>query len=375
MRILHIGYRLPPDPGGKERYIARLAREQVLRGHEVLVARRRGDVPPGVEAVTLTPTRLGRLAARRSGTVAFALECAAALPGLGPVDVVNLHGDHREALFLGPAARRLRVPLLITVHGALAMGQRPVMPWAFRHAAGFVAIGARPAADLRAAGVPAEAIRTMSSGLDLPRLDAIRARAVVEPGLIVSVGSLVPVKNHALTIEAFHRLRAVRPGVRLVIAGEGPERARLGRLAGAGVEFAGQLSGDDVHALVSRAEVFVLASRRLASIGEGIPTAALEALALGTAVVVSSDATLGPVIADRDAYRVFRSGSAEDLVAHLRWALGAGAARARMAERGRRAVSGLDWPRTAAVIEDWYEAARAGEPARGSRSSPATARG
>ncbi|WP_182905467.1 glycosyltransferase family 4 protein [Microbispora sp. H13382] len=358
MRILHIGYRLPPEPGGKERYIARLAREELLRGHHVLVAHRCGEAPPGVETVTLRPTRASRAAARASGPVAFALECAHALSRLGPPDVVNLHGDHREALFLGPAAARLRIPLLLTVHGALAMRHRPIMPWAFRRVGGFVAVGARPAGELRRAGVPVRAIRTMSAGLDLTLLDAIRSAASREPGLVVSVGNLLPVKNHALTIEAFHRLRAVRPEARLVIVGEGPERARLERLAGAGrgVEFAGQLSGEEVYALVGRAQAFVLASRRLPSIGEGIPTAALEALALGTPAVLSSDATLDPVVADRGAYRVFRSGSADDLAGHLRPLLDDEALRARMAERGRRAVAHLGWPRVAARFEDFYKA-------------------
>ncbi|MBO4273653.1 glycosyltransferase family 4 protein [Microbispora triticiradicis] len=356
MRILHISYRMPPEPGGKERHTARVAHEQALRGHQVLVALRHGEVPPGVTAVTPERSRVTRAVARRSDPLAFAVDCARALPRLGPLDVVHLHGDHREALFLGPVARRLRVPLLVTVHGALAMRHRAIMPWAFRHVAGFTALGTRPTADLRRAGVPAHAILTISSGVDLPRLEAFRARATPEPGLIVSVGSLVPVKNHALTIEAFRRLRAVRPGMRLVIVGEGPERARLERQASTerGVEFTGHLPGDEVYRLVSRAQVFVLSSCRLSSVGEGVPTAALEALALGAAVVVSSDATLDPVVADREAYRVFRSGSADDLLACLRSVLDGDEARARMTGRGRAAVAGLDWPLVAARIEDWY---------------------
>ncbi|WP_169982232.1 glycosyltransferase family 4 protein [Microbispora sp. H10836] len=376
MRILHIGYRLAPEPGGKERYIARLAQEELRREHEVLVARRRGDVPPGVAPVALEPTVAGRALAGRSDPVAFALECARALRRLGPLDVVNLHGDHREALFLGPAAARLGIPLLLTVHGALAMRHRPIMPWAFRRVGGFVAVGARPAAELRGAGVPAQVISTMSSGLDLPLLEAVRARTPREPGLIVSVGNLLPVKNHALTIEAFHRLRADRPGARLVIAGEGPERARLERLAraGRGVELAGHLSGGEVYALMARAEVFVLASRRLPAIGEGIPTAALEALALGTPVVLSSEATLDPVVTDSGAYRVFRSGSVDDLATHLRVLTGSEAVRTRMAERGRRAVADLDWPQVAARIEDRYEEIRRASPGKGRRVTRVTGR-
>ncbi|MER5646569.1 glycosyltransferase family 4 protein [Streptosporangium sp. NPDC002524] len=365
MRILRIGYRLPPEPGGKERHIERLSREQILRGHEVHVAHRLGETPEGARTVPLAPTRVSRALSWRSDVVAFGAECARALPRVGRVDVVHLHGDHREALALGAAARRLGVPLVLTVHGALTARHRAVMPRAFRHVDGFIALGDRPAEDLVAAGIPAGRIRTMSSGLDLAHLSGFRRRGPAEPGLVVSVGALEKVKDHAVTIRAFRELRATCPGSRLVIVGEGSERARLERLAGpgSGVEFAGRLPADEVYALVGTAQAFVLSSRRLRTLGEGIPTAALEALALGTPVIVASDASLDPVIADRAAYRTFPSGSVADLLRHLRVVLHDETAGPRMAERGRRAVSALDWPLVAARVEEWYETfARAGTP-------------
>jgi glycosyltransferase involved in cell wall biosynthesis len=357
MRILHIGYRLPPERGGKERYIERLTHEQLLRGHQVLIAHRRGEMPDGAKRLSLTPTRASHAISRKSDVTAFAVECAHALARAGRIDVINVHGDHREALALGPVARRLGTPLIVTVHGALTSRHRLIMPWAFRHVDGFIAIGTRPTDDLLRVGIPAQRIRTMSSGLDLTHLAGFRNRSSVEPGLIVSVGSLEKVKNHTLTIGAFRKLRAVHPDARLVIVGDGAERAHLEQFAGpdSRIQFAGQISSDRVYSLVSRAQVFVLASRRFPTIGEGIPTAALEALALGTPVIVSSDASLDPIIEDHSAYRIFRSGSTGELVAHLRWVLGDEMSRLRMIERGLEAVSSLDWPLMAARIEDWYK--------------------
>lgn len=364
MRILRVGYRLPPEPGGKERHIERLTQEQLRQGHQVVVARRRGEVPDGAETLPLRPTRASRLVSGKSDVIAFAMECARALPGARRIDLVHVHGDHREALALGPAVRRFGVPLVVTVHGALTTRHRHVMPWALRHVDGFIALGAQPRDGLLAAGIPARRIRTMSSGLDISRLDGFRERGPAEPGLIVSVGSLEKVKNHVLLIRAFHELRAVRPGIRLVIAGDGSERARLEQLAGAGsgVEFTGRISSDLTYSLVSRAQAFVLASSRLPTVGEGIPTAALEALALGTPVIVSSDATLDPVVADGGAYRVFRTGAMPELVTHLRSVLDDGPSRRRTAERGRLAVSGLDWPLVAARVGEWYETLMSGMP-------------
>lgn len=356
MRILHIAYRLPPEPGGMELHIERLIRAQLPRGHEVIVAHRRGELPRGTAPMPLTRTGASRAVSLKSDEIAFAMECAEALSRVAAPDVIHLHGDHREALALGSAARRLGIPLMLHIHGALTMRHRAIMPWAFRHVGGFIVAGTRPRADLHTVGIPDRLIRMTSAGLDVGRLAGFRDSGRVRRGLIISVGSLVKVKNHELTIEAFHRVRTVRPDARLVIAGEGPERDRLQRLAatGPGIEFTGHIAPDRVYSLVNRGEVLVHSSQRLRGIGEGIPNAALEALALGTAVLISSESTLDPVV-PRDAYRIFRSGDAADLAARLHALLDDDETRRRMSERGVSAAEDLDWPLVAARIERWYE--------------------
>ena len=360
MRILHIVYRLPPERGGMELHVARLIRAQSLRGHELVVAHRRGECPQGAEPMPVRRTRVSRAVSWRFDEISFAMECAAALPRVRRPDVVHLHGDHREALALGSAARRLGVPLVLHVHGALATRHRRIMPWAMRHVDEFIVAGTRPREDLLSTGVPDRLIRMTSGGLDLARLAAFRAGGRVRRGLIVSVGSLLEVKNHALTIEAFHRVRRDHPHARLVIAGDGPERDRLRRLAaaGPGIEFTGHIPPDHLYSLVRGAEILVHASQRLPGVGEGIPNAALEALALGTAVLVSSDSSLDPA-APPDAYRMFRSRSADDLAAQLDALLTDDRARMEMTERGLRAAADLDWPLVAAKIERWYDAVAA----------------
>jgi glycosyltransferase involved in cell wall biosynthesis len=249
-----------------------------------------------------------------SDRAAFAAEAAATLRHLClgarslAVDMLHLHGDHAEAMWLGPVCQRLGIPLFLTVHGRLADRRQRLTRSAFRHVDAFIALGSGTAADLVARGVCERRILTMSGGLELSRMTSVPDARGRERGLIVSVGALDPVKNHSLLIDAFHELVRSRPGLRLLIAGDGPERDRLERLAaqGPGVELAGPLSRQEVCQLLRRAEVFVIASRQLPGKGEGVPTAALEALALGTPVVVSSDTLLDPVVTDRETCRVFR---------------------------------------------------------------------
>ncbi|MGP3966395.1 glycosyltransferase family 4 protein [Streptomyces sp. 6N223] len=344
-----------------ERHVECLTREQVAAGHQVSLAFRHGAcVPDGAAPIPTRPCAASRVPAVVSDRLAFAAQVARALRGVpgGPrgVDLVHLHGDHVEALVLGPACRRLGVPLIVTVHATLSERHRRLARHAFRHVAGFVALGEATAADLRARGVEARRILAMSSGLELSRMPPPSPASAREPGLIVSVGALNPMKDHGLLIEAFHRLARDRRGLRLVIAGDGPERDRLGRLAaaGPGVKLAGALPREEVYDLLGRAQVFVLASRRLAGKGEGVPTAALEALALGTPVIVSSHATLDPVVTNPNAYRVFASGSADSLVAAVATVLDDASARERMGTLGRQAAEALDWPVVARRVEEWY---------------------
>ncbi|WP_171114533.1 MULTISPECIES: glycosyltransferase family 4 protein [Streptomyces] len=349
-----------------ERHVECLTRHQVSVGNRVTISFRHGaTVPTGATRLPLQWTARSRMLAPLSDRLAFSVDAAAAVRDLctgspwAAVDLVHLHGDHIEAAWLGPVCRRLGIPLFLTVHAALADRHQWLARQAFRAVEAFIALGSATAADLVARGVDPARILTMSSGLELSAMPApVDARAR-ERGLIVSVGALDPMKNHALLIEAFHELAKSRAGMRLVIAGQGPERDHLSRLAaaGPGVELLGPLPRQQVYDLVLRAEVFVLASRRLPGKGEGVPTAALEALALGTPVVVSSDASLDPVVSDREAYRVFPSGSKAGLVNVLRTVLGDEPGRHRMSELGLCAAAELDWSRVTQRVEEWYRAA------------------
>lgn len=108
--------------------------------------------------------------------------------------------------------------------------------------------------------------------------------------LIVTVGKLKKQKDHATLFRALARLRQDVPA-KLVIFGEGPERAALEQLAGQlGIADAVSLPGFTANpfAAMARADLFVLSSTY-----EGLPTVLIEALACGCPVV-STDCPSGP---------------------------------------------------------------------------------
>ncbi|WP_226551415.1 glycosyltransferase [Celeribacter naphthalenivorans] len=108
--------------------------------------------------------------------------------------------------------------------------------------------------------------------------------------IMLSVGRLVPQKDHALLLKVFAELRAQRP-LKLFICGDGPLRGALEILAvetgyAQDICFAGHLS--DLEPYMTNADVFVSTSR-----WEGFSLAIAEALAAGCPVV-ATDCPSGP---------------------------------------------------------------------------------
>lgn len=131
-------------------------------------------------------------------------------------------------------------------------------------------------------GVEADAFQRSSRAEARARLGIPVAAFVIG-----TVARLVPVKAQVDLVEAFADLRARLPTqeMRLVLVGEGPERANLesvirARGLGDHVWLAG--ARDDVPQWLAAFDVFALPSRN-----EGVSIAALEAMASGLPVVAS----------------------------------------------------------------------------------------
>jgi len=114
--------------------------------------------------------------------------------------------------------------------------------------------------------------------------------------VILSVGRLSKEKAHADLILAFQRLCGTRADYKLVIVGEGPERASLEAIAAdlridTRVVFTGQIS--DVRPFFATADVFVLPSH-----SEGSPNVLLEAMGAEVPVVATAVGGVPEIVED-----------------------------------------------------------------------------
>lgn len=120
--------------------------------------------------------------------------------------------------------------------------------------------------------------------VNLERFSAAPAPAARPLSLLVA-RNLEPIYDNATALRAFALIRQAHPLARLVVAGSGPERARLEQLAaelalGASVTFTGRLDPDQMAALYRGADVMLNPS-----LVDNMPNSVLEALASGVLVV------------------------------------------------------------------------------------------
>jgi glycosyltransferase involved in cell wall biosynthesis len=323
VRILHVIQEL--GPGGAERILLSAARGAREAGHEVFVA-----AAPGPLAAELDrePYPLPLVRRRPWRIPAAALAIRRAVDATRP-DVVHAHNP-TMALATGLVTRRGRKPPgLVNVHGVPEEDWRSAVRLVRLSGLTPVACGPGVAAALVEHGCRSPATVPNAVGPAPP--PAGREQLGLEPGtkLVLTVGRLVEQKNHELAIRAAARL----PDTVLAIAGEGPLRPRLERVAAeedvnGRVRFLGVRP--DVRALMGAADAIVLSSR-----WEGLPLSALEALASGTPLVATSVRGLRELVVDgQDALLVPEEPGA--LAAALRRVLDDPELAERLAEAGKR---------------------------------------
>ena len=235
-------------------------------------------------------------------TLAPALMAAAVKPVIGRIidegydfDVLDAHYFYPDGVAAVKLGKYFNKPVTVTARGTdinlIPQFKRPrdMILWAANNADGIITVCNALKEEMVGLGVAPDLITPLRNGVDQQRfapMDRAQARAElgIEGFTLISVGALDPRKAHDLTIRALTML----PGVKLLIAGRGPELKRLQALAlEIGVQdrvtFLGPVAQPDLKRYYNACDAMVLASSR-----EGWANVLLESMACGTPVVASN---------------------------------------------------------------------------------------
>jgi glycosyltransferase involved in cell wall biosynthesis len=326
VKVLVVSGIWPPDVGGPASHAPEVAAYLQAHGHEphVLVTADAAPppesypvdwvpraAPPGVRhARALEAVR--RLAGRADvvySTGMFGRSGAGSLLARTPY-VLKLTAD--------PAFERARRRGLFAGSLAAFQSERGVRTLPFRamrdvivRRAAHVVCPSSYLAELTAGwGVPRERVDVLPN--PAPDVSAVvsrdeaRARHGFDGTTLVFGGRLTEQKTLDLAIEA-----ARRAGVRLVIAGDGPDRARLERVGGA--TFLGAQPRAAVLELFRAADASILSSS-----WENFPHGVVESLAAGTPVVATDVGGVAEVVADGENGVLVPSGDVDALTEGIR---------------------------------------------------------
>jgi colanic acid/amylovoran biosynthesis glycosyltransferase len=236
------------------------------------------------------------------------LHALGATTGRGRYDVVHSHFGP-----MGLVGARLcdlgalTGPLLTTFYGYDVSRRRYIDAYRFLFQRGdlFIAVSEHMRQRLLALGAPPKRVIVHSLGVDVERFrPAAQASPRAAAVTIVSVSRFVAKKGLEDGLRAVARVVRGRPGLRYVLAGDGPLRARLEALSvelglSAVVRFCGWQGQDAVAALLREADL-LLAPSVTAADGdtEGTPVVLLEALASGVPVVATHHAGIPEIVAE-----------------------------------------------------------------------------
>ena len=262
-----------------------------------------------------------------------------------PVDLIHAH----SALPCGHAAglikRELGIPFVVGVHGLDAFSAHQagrlvgsqcarISRWVYRAAERVICVSKKVEEKVLQGTACQARTEVVYNGVD-PELFS---PADESAGTLLSVGNLIPIKNHELLLRAFAAIAPNFPNLRWDIIGDGPERGRLYALVNklslkGRACFLGQQSRVEVARAMQRCAVFALPSRY-----EALGCVYLEAMAGGRPVIACRGQGIDEVIEHGNNGWLVDGDSVEELVSALNLLLANSRLRERLGQAARTTI-------------------------------------
>jgi glycosyltransferase involved in cell wall biosynthesis len=167
-----------------------------------------------------------------------------------------------------------------------------------------------------------------------------------EDVVLAYVGRLAPEKNLGALIAAFEAVRQAQPGTRLLIVGDGPQRAELQARCPAAI-FAGQRRGEDLAAHYASADLFLFPS-----LTETFGNVTTEAMASGLALLAFDCAAAAQLIRSGENGLLAPAGDDPALVQAACRLAGDASQRLQLGRAARQSALALDWQGVVARFEE-----------------------
>ncbi len=371
-------------PGGVQQHVEHLAGALADHGDDVLV------LGPGPRDLDRLREDVARVGVGPSTAVPFNDSVAplalvptavrhtlAELKRFAP-DVVHVHEPAVPWVSLTAVTRGPR-PVVGTFHAwsdsdAAYRLARPVLRRLLRRLDGHIAVS-RAAAGFHAAalGLPEGSFRLVPNGVDVARFrDAEPFADEVDPDrpLLLFVGRLEKRKGAEVAVRAFVRLKATHPRARLVVVGDGPERARCEALVPSAlrddVRFLGRVPDEDVPRWFRTADLYLAPALG----GESFGIVLIEAMAARTPVLASDIPGYAGVVDDGTTGVLTPPGNANALAVAAGDLLANPDRRRSLVEAAAAEVDAFDWRNVARRVRDVLGKAVLREHARRSGQRP-----
>jgi glycosyltransferase involved in cell wall biosynthesis len=290
------------------------------------------------------------------------------------IQIIHAH-EYKSNVLAWMLAKAEGVIPMSTGHGWTGHSHRerliyyPLDKWILTKFPRVIAVSGEIRGELLRWGASPQAVSVVLNGIDhlkfvrddLRRVPARRSLDVQPEEIVIgAVGRLEPQKRFDLLIQAFARLRAARPTLRLIIVGDGSMQEELARLISElGLDGVCRLQGHspDVATLHHAFDLLVQSSDY-----EGTPNAVLEAMAMRTPIVATDVGGTAELVQNGVHGLIVQPGDVAHLCAGIEKALGhPGDARERAQAARLRVERELSFDRRMRRVEAVYEELLDGE--------------
>jgi colanic acid/amylovoran biosynthesis glycosyltransferase len=237
------------------------------------------------------------------------------------VDHIHVHHGYFSSWIAMVAARVLGIGYSMTLHGSDLLVNRAYLDTKLKHCRFCLTVSEfnRDYIFEHYPQIDPEKIWVHRMGVDPPEFRMVQEEDdTPKHPLLLSVGRLHRVKDHAFLIKACKKLKNEGMRTLCLIAGDGPERKRLERLiAKLGlseeVGLLGHVAHDEIDGHYAMADLVVLTSR-----SEGIPLVLMEAMTMGKIVLAPNITGIRELVIHGTTGFLYQPGSTEDFTQKLR---------------------------------------------------------